>query len=134
MGVQIEAEPEVKISTLVGGIAEDAQRLVLEQLKLFQVEIKNDVHRGVQALIPLFAGMMVVTSAMVLLGAGAAYGVSETWPQLPLWAAFAIVGGGIGLAGMGLIIWGAAVLNSIKLTPDKALEGLKENLQWKTKN
>ena len=72
---EAEAEPEVRISTLLGGIALDARRLFVEQMALFQVEIKNDINRILQAFIPILAGMMVVTPAIVLMGVAAALGV-----------------------------------------------------------
>jgi hypothetical protein len=134
MNMQAETEPEVRVSTLLGGIAQDARRLFVEQLALFQVEIKNDFHRTLQACIPLLAGMLIVTPAIVLMGVAAALALCALAPDLPLWTGFAIVGGSIGIAGMTLLSWGLTALHSVKLTPEKALEGLKENLQWKTKN
>jgi hypothetical protein len=133
MNTQAE-EPEVRVSTLLGGIAHDARRLFTEQMSLFQIEIKNDINRTLQACIPILAGTMVITPAIVLMGAAVAYGMCELAPDLPLWAGFTIVGSGIGIAGMALVLWGLTALQSIKFTPNKALEGLKENLQWKTKN
>ncbi len=67
MAVDIEAESETKVSTLVGGIVLDARRLFMEQLTLFQVELKHDINRAMQAFMPLLAGMMVMTPSVVLL-------------------------------------------------------------------
>jgi len=133
MATQFAAEPQPAVSTLLGGIAQDAKRLMVEQLTLFQVEIKNDLRRTIIAFAPLIGGAIVLLPAILLLGTAAAYGLCDLVPQLPLWAGFAIVGGCAALVGGGLIAWGAIALKSVHLTPDTALQGLKENIQWKTK-
>jgi len=42
--------------------------------------------------------------------------------------------GFIVITGLLLVLWGRSMLASVSLTPDTALKGLKENIQWKTKN
>jgi hypothetical protein len=54
-------------------------------------------------------------------------------PEVPLWAGFTIMGAAVAIPGASLILWGKAMLAQISVTPDTALKGLKENLQWKTK-
>lgn len=134
METQFAAESEPAVTSLLGGIVEDAKRLMVEQLTLFQVEIKNDLKSTVRAVIPLIAGAIVLLPACLLLGMSAAYGLCAAFPDLPLWAGFAIIGGSVLLIRSGLVLWGTLALNSVSLTPDTALKGLKENIQWKTKN
>ena len=133
MGSPVESEPEVGVASLVGGIVQDARNLLEEQMSLFQVEIKNHVRQTLTAFIPLLIGVAIALTALSLLGAGGAYYLSWQWPVLPIWAGFTIMGTIVAIAGAALIFWGKSMLNQVSLTPDTALEGLKENLQWKTK-
>lgn len=133
MATQVAAEANTGVSTLLGGIVQDARRLITEQLTLFQVEIKHDVNRTIRAIIPLVGGAMLLLPACLMLGVAAALGISAAW-ELPLWAGFLILGGAFALLGGVAIAWGATALKSVHLTPDTALTALKENLQWKTKN
>ena len=133
METPVESVPEVGVSTLVGGIVQDARDLLEEQMSLFQIEIKNHLHQTLTAFIPLGIGVAIALTALSLLGAGGAYFLSWQWPTLPLWAGFIIVGIVVAILAVSLIMWGKAQLEKISITPDVALKGLKENLQWKTK-
>jgi hypothetical protein len=134
MASQTESEHDVGVATLVSGIVQDARELFVEQMTLFQVEIKNHVRQTLTAFIPLGIGLAVALTALFLLGAGGAYFLAWQWPVLPLWAGFTIMGAIVALAGAALILWAKSMLDRVTLTPDIALKGLKENLQWKTKN
>jgi len=133
MAAQIESETDVPVSTLLGGIVEDAKRLLNQQLTLFQVEIKNDIDRTLQAFVPLILGGMILMPALLLLGMAMSYGLCALFPALPLWGSFAIVGSVCGIMGTALVYSGYRSLESVKPT-DSTLRGLKENIQWKTKN
>jgi hypothetical protein len=131
MATEFATESAAPVSTLVSGIVEDAKLLLVEQLTLFQVEIKNDMNRTLRAVIPLVAGAVILIPTVLLAGMAASYGLCAVVPDLPTWAGFAIVAGAGGIVGLALVLWGALSFGS--LTPDTALKGLKENLQWKTK-
>jgi hypothetical protein len=125
-------EPDAPgVATLLSGIMDDARQLIVQQLTLFQVEIKNDLRRALSGLLPLLAGAGILHAAMILLGAGLALALSAVFPALPTWAGFVILGGIVALTGVALMFWAKSML--VNLTPEKTLEGLKENLQWKTK-
>jgi len=130
---ELETTPDQTpgMASLLSGIMDDARQLIVQQMTLFQVEIKNDMRRAVAGLIPLMAGVVILHTAVILLGAAGALGLNSALPQLPMWAGFAILGGVVALAGVLLMLWAKTML--VNLTPEKTLEGLKENLQWKTK-
>lgn len=132
MANQLESEPEVSVATLIGGIVQDARALFLEQMTLFQVEIKNDVRRTVAALVWLVAGLGVALAGLVLLGFGGAYFLSWAVPEMHLWLAFTCVGGGTAVVGAVLILVAKSMLGAVDPVPNTALKGLKENFQWKT--
>jgi len=135
MSVQMEHETEGGVSSLITGIMQDITRLVSQQLTLFQVEIKNDIKRSAAAIIRLAIGGAMMLLAMLFLGMGAAFFLNWAFPNhLPVWGGFAIVGGVIALVGGGLLLWGKSMLEHATLLPEKSLEALKENIEWKTKN
>jgi len=134
MATETETNSDVSMSSLIGGIVQDARELFVEQMTLFQVEIKNDLRRILAAAVPLVIGVSVLLPGLILLGMAAAHFLHWAFPEMPLWLGFASVGGLIVVAGVLLVLWGKSMLASVSLTPDTALKGLKENIQWKTKN
>jgi len=133
MATEVESNGEVGVSTLIRGIVQDARELFVEQMTLFQVEIKNDIHRAIAGLAPLILGAGVLAVAVILLGIGTSHLVAWAVPEIPLWGGFGIVGGTFAVAGGILVMWGISKLEKVHGTPDTALKALKENLQWKTK-
>jgi hypothetical protein len=133
MASQVESEHDASVASLVGGIVQDARELLVEQMTLFQVEIKNQVHQTLMAFVPLGVGIAIALTALFLLGVGGAHFLCWEWPALPLWAGFAIVGVGVAAVGASLVAWAKPMLDKVSITPDTALKGLKENLRWKTK-
>jgi hypothetical protein len=128
-----EAPSSLGLTPLLTGIVQDAQTLLRQQLSLFQSEVKNDLGRTKDAAIPLGMGVAVASVALIFLCLAAVYGLVWAWPTLPLFAAFAIVGGVLGLIGGVLIYTGKSKFDAFSPLPEKSVEGLKENLQWTTK-
>lgn len=134
MQSQLEQEG-ASITSLVSGIVQDAQDLVRQQLKLFQVEIRNDTRRTIAATIPMLIGGLLSLVAVMILAVMAAHLIAWAWPEhVPLWGGYAIVGGTLAVLGMALVFWGKAQFSKFSPLPDQTMEGLKENIQWKTKN
>jgi uncharacterized membrane protein YqjE len=133
MPSQLEQESQPGLTTLVSGIVQDAQELIRQQLTLFQVEMKNDLHRTVTASRPLVVGGVIGLLAGIILMHGLALALPRIWPELPLWGSYAIVGGILAVAAGILIGLGIAKFKSFNPLPDQTVEGLKENLQWQTK-
>jgi len=128
MATQFDTVEGPGIVTLLTGIAQDGRRLLVEQLALFHEEIKNDVHRAIQGLIPLIAGVAITLPGLLMLAMGAAYWLCWMFPDLPTWGGFAIVGGIIFAAGTVLVLVGTVILRSTSLVPKTALNELKENI------
>jgi len=131
-----QTEPEAQsgeVSTLVKGIIEDARHLLVQQLTLFQVELKRDAREALQACIPLIFGVVFFFVALLTLSIGAAHLLSWIWPELPLWGGFAIIGSGIGVVAVALVTISWLQFDSLTPPAEQSVAGLKENLQWKTK-
>jgi len=137
MSVEIEHENEhqtgTAITPLVTGIIQDARDLFVNQMTLFQVEIKNDVNRVLEAIVPLLVSAALALIAGVTLATGCSMLLSHLVPSIQLWASFLIVGGIVAVAAGLAAWWGYTLLKQSSPMPDKAIQGLKENLQWKTK-
>src|SRR5207249_4625874 len=122
MATQTESASDVGVTTLIGGIVHDARELFLEQMNLFQVEIKNDVHRTTAALAPLLGGLGVVLAGFVLLEIGGANFLVWAAPALPHWLAYTLVRSATMMVCALLAFWGKSQLDTISPTPDTALK------------
>ena len=121
------------LAPLITGIINDAQELLRQQLTLFQTELKGDLDRTKNATIPIVVGMVVGLLAGFFVFLALAHFLVWLWPTMHLSAAYGIVALALVIAA-GVLIWtGKAKFDAFNPLPDKTLEGLQENLQWKTK-
>jgi len=123
---------EGNLAQLVGGILTDAQELTRKQLELFKVEIRDNAEKAKGIVALLVAGLAAAIVACILLGIAAAQGLLAMFPELPGWAAYAIVG--VVLAVVAGILFGVCKqkLDSFSVLPKQSVEALEENLEWKT--
>lgn len=133
MAVEQMTEPSPAITPLITGIVNDAQALIRQQLTLFQTEVKNDLRRTKEATIPLAVGGIFCFLAAIILCMAIAYLIVYVWPQCPYFVAYGIVGIVLAIIGGVLVYTGKSKFDSFNPLPEKAVEGLKENIQWKTK-
>src|SRR5262249_722018 len=109
------------------------QELLRQQLNLFQVEFKNDVRRTAVAIASLSAGGVVCLVAAIILAIALAMFLGSMAPAIPLWGWFGIFGGGLAVIGAALVLVGKTRFEAFNPIPDKSVQGLMENIQWKTK-
>lgn len=129
----VDTDNSLSMTSLVSGIINDGQELLKQQLHLFQVELTNDLRRTRDASIPLVIGGVVAAIGALFLFVTVALWIPWQWPKVPLWGSFAIVTGLFLIAGTILVFMGKARFDAFNPLPDKTVEGLKENVQWKTK-
>ena len=130
---EVHSPPEPGVTTLVTGIINDAQNLLKQEVKLVRTEIADDFRKTKEGAISLAfgAGSALVTVIFVCLTA--VYLIEwAAHPNLPLWACYAIVAGVLVVVSAGLLVAGKKKFDSFNPLPGQSLEGLKENLQWKT--
>jgi len=121
------------LATLVGGILRDAQELTRQQIELTRVEVQGNTEKA-KGIVTLFAsGLAVAVVAGVLLATAAAGLLASAVAGLPAWGAQAIVGLVLALAAGVLFGVCRQQLASFSIFPDKAVEAMKENLEWKTR-
>jgi len=134
MAVQVETETGPGITQLVSGIVHDGQELIRQQLHLFQVELKNDLKRTGNASASLVIGGILAAMGGFLLLVMVALLLHDLWPAaISLWGGFGIVAAVLLVAGGAFLLAGKKQFDAFNPLPDKTVEGLKENVQWKTK-
>lgn len=132
MATDVNAPPNNSTTSVVSDIVSDLQQLLSQQLTMFQAEIRADLGKFQQAAIPVACGLVTMLVGAVVLSVALAYFLNWKWPELPLWGAFAIVGGLVTAIGVMLYSVGRKQLETVNPLPEKSAQALKENLQWLT--
>lgn len=119
------------IPALIAGIVHDAQKLISQQIELLKREIKEDIRNLALALAFVAVGASLCFLSIIMLCFAGVYGLNALTGQ-PMWACF-LIATAVFLSIGGLLMYLAVrrLLNNNPL-PDQTLEGLKENLTWKT--
>jgi len=139
MASDLHPSPEQSTTSLVGGILDDFETLLKQQMELTRQEIINEVHKARDAALNLAIGAGVTFLAAVSLFFGGVHllhwltgpaGMDPAW--LPMWACYGIIGF-ILAATAGILLTAAVMkLKSIKPLQNPAAEALKENVKWAT--
>ncbi|HEV3143804.1 MAG TPA: phage holin family protein [Gemmataceae bacterium] len=124
--------PAASMTSLVGGIIDDAQELITQQLTLFRTEIKMELRKAQEAAIILAIGAAVLLMGVFILELMLPLLLNWIWPAVPLWVCFAIIGGIHTIAGAILLYVAIQQFRSVHAVPERSVEALKENLQWTT--
>jgi len=134
MAPEQETHPSSGLAPLISGIINDAQALLRQQLTLFQSEVKSDLERAKEAAISLIGAVVVSLLALFFIGMMLAELLIWAWPDtIARFGAYGIVGFAMAIAGGVMAYWGISKFMSFNPLPNKTVEGLKENIQWKTK-
>src|SRR5262245_53651759 len=129
MAIAQDHPPGASITALVGGIINDAQELIEQQLALFRSEIKAEVRKAQEAAIILAIGVGILLIGVLILELMLPLLLNWLWPAVALWACFAIVGGIHTCAGVVLLYVAIKQFRSVHAVPERSVEALKENLQ-----
>ena len=125
--VQTESPPSV--ASLVGGIIEDAQRLVQQELRLARRELQTEWEKTKIAAVAVLVGLAVCGVGGIFLGSMLVYLLNEL-AGLPLYGAYGIVGVLLGAIGAILFYGGSKKAGEVNLVPPQTAETLRENVQW----
>jgi hypothetical protein len=128
-GSQHTSEPSV--AALLGGIANDAKELLVQELALTALELHDTLHRAKTAAIALGLGIGVVAIGGMLLMLMLVQ-VLAAYTAIPLWGCYGIVGGVLVVLGGVLLAVGKRTADAIDVVPQRTLETMKENMQWLT--
>jgi hypothetical protein len=122
----IEQTEQQKLSTLVGGIIEDMERLFRQEVALAKREIQDEWDKTKRASVCLIGGVATLGLSAVLLSF---MFVKLLALVLPEWAGFLIVGGLIGVVGGILLYTGVSSLTNVSLVPPRTAQTLEQNIE-----
>jgi hypothetical protein len=117
------------LATLVGGIVDDLQKLIRQELKLARIEVQQEFDKAKFGIAFSAAGAGLLALSVIPFLFMFVYLLHE-YAGLPLWGSFGIVFGGLVLVGGLLIAVGVAKLRQIHLVPPQTAETMRENVQW----
>jgi len=139
MATELENPTDQSATSLVGGIIDDMQQLVKQQVQLTRKEITEEVHKASEAVqlyalggAVLFLGFFVGALGLVHLVHWASAPVGMDAAKIPLWACYGIVAGPLVLLGAVLTWLGREKVNSIHPLQNAATEALEDNVKWVT--
>ncbi len=122
---QVDAQPSV--ASLVGGILEDAQKLVRQEVALAQREVARAWDKAKTGVALLASALAVGSVAGVLLGFVFVKLLQQYLLPNYEWACFGIVGGLVAIFGGALIYCGLNQINQVHLSLPQTAETLRED-------
>jgi uncharacterized membrane protein YqjE len=128
MATDVHQEPGT--AALVGGIINDVQELLKQQMTLFKVELQQDMDKAKKAVQSAFLGLGIMLAGTVVLALTLAYLLFWAFPTVPLWVCHLIAG--VVVTGLGLALACLALRESEEMTVHESVKSLEENVEWKT--
>jgi hypothetical protein len=117
------------MSALVGGIVQDAQQLIRQEVTLARRELQQELDKAKTAAVSFGVAVGVLVLSAVLLSFMLVYLLSDM-AGLPWWASFAIVGGVLAVVGGILMAVAKNQASEVHLMPRQTVETMRENVQW----
>jgi hypothetical protein len=128
---EMAAAAEPSITSMVGGILNDAQTLFKQELALVKREVTDEVTKAKEGAITLSIGISVAALGGLLLALMLVYLLQwASAERLPLWSCYGIVGAPLGILGAALFFWGKKKVDEIHLMPQLTLATMKDNVKW----
>jgi len=117
------------MASLLGGIVNDIQTLVRQEITLAKTEMIREWEKAKTA-----AGSLAVGAAFLALGAAllcvSVVCVLHEVAGLPWWVSFLIVGGVLAALGAVLFSAGRNQATHVNVIPPQTAETMKENVEW----
>lgn len=115
-------------AALLGGIVNDAQQLLKQELALARREILDEVTKAKVAAVSMAAAACFGAFAAALLILGACHWL-QWLTQLPLWTCYLIGAGILGVTAAILFVTAKNKASQVGMMP-QTVETMKENFQW----
>jgi len=122
-------ESPPSLTALVGGIVNDVQQLIRQELQLARTEVKQEWDKTKAAAVSLAVGAGMAAVAGLMLCHMVVYILREE-AGLPVWGSYGIVGGVLAVFSGLLLAIGRAKATDVQVIPPKTAETMKENVQW----
>jgi hypothetical protein len=118
--------------SLLGGIANDAKELLLQEVALTKLEVQYELRKAKTAAIALGIGIGTIAMGGLLLLFMLVH-VLAALTVVPLWGCYGIVGSPLVLLGGVLLATGKTKAEEVDALPPQTVERIKESAQWLTK-
>jgi hypothetical protein len=129
MADRIPTDTSPSMASLLGGIVNDIQTLIRQEMALAKAEMVREWDKAKTA-----AGSMAVGAGVLALGGFflcvTLVCVLAEVAGLPWWASFLIVGGVLTVVGGVMFFVGRARAAEVHVVPPQTVETLKEDVQW----
>jgi hypothetical protein len=132
MATDVMPNTEPSVTRLVSGIIDDTQRLLKQQADLLKADLRQEIKDAKEVGMSMAVSAALLSVGGLLLSFMLVYFLSWAIPNLPLWGSFGIVGGLLAAAGGIVFYLSREKLQKLPTPGEQTVEGLKENLQWKT--
>ena len=124
-----QADGQPGVALLVGGILEDTQKLVRQEVALAQREVAQAWDRSKTAVALLTSALVVFGVADVLLGFMLAALLRQYLLPNHEWACFAIAGGLFAVFGGALLCCGIQQMSKVHVTLPQTVETLRQDVK-----
>jgi len=121
---------DASMSSLVGGIIDDARHLLKQEVQLAKSEFQQELVKTKQGAVMIGAGLAMASVGALLLCFMLTYLLNYLVPAIPLWGCFGIVGGVFAVGGGILLLSGVNQLGDVSLVPRRTVHELKETVTW----
>ena len=118
--------------SLLGGLANDAKELLLQEVALTKLEVQYELRKAKTAAIALGIGIGIITMGGILLMLMLVH-VLAAFTVVPLWGCYGIVGSVLVVLGGVLLAAGKTKVKELDMVPQQTVERIKESAQWLTK-
>ena len=123
---------ESSFVSLLGGIANDAKELLLQEVALAKLEVQNELRKAKTAAIALGSAIGIFASGGILLMLALVH-MLDAFTVLPLWGCYGIVGSVLVVLGGVLLATSKTKAEKLDVVPQRTVERIKESAQWLTK-
>ena len=118
--------------SLIGGMANDAKELLLQEVALTKLEVQYELLKAKTAAIALGIGIGTIAMGGLLLLFMLVH-VLAAYTVVPLWGCYGIVGSPLVILGGVLLATGKTKAEEVDVVPPQTAQRIKESAQWLTK-
>ena len=123
---------EPSFVSLLGGIANDAKELLLQEVALTKREVQYELRKAKTAAIALGSAIGILASGGILLMLALVH-MLDAFTVVPLWGCYGIVATVLVVLGAVLLVAAKTKAEALEVVPQPTVVRMKENARWLTK-
>lgn len=118
--------------SLLGGIANDAKELLLQEVALTKREVQYELRKAKTAAIALGSAIGIIATGAILLMLALVH-MLDAFTVVPLWGCYGIVASVLVVLGGVLLVAAETKAKALAEVPQPTVQRMKENARWLTK-